>query len=599
MNDANSELQNWKQKYYDALGELESKEKSWADTEHFLRQGLSRLTLAADSSSETLNRQLEKLRTLLRGSNNDTELRQLLDSVSESIRQLDEQRKNLQILPPPPELLEDVIGRIRFPRGMGHKAKALQKKMLQADEGAYQPLIEEFVSLVMEALHWAAEDASSMQEQAEEKGGLLGKLFGRKENTVPGDNNLQLAKTLLQEVVEGLVEPADTRELMLQRLEQGEHETQLYALGRELITLLRPLCHGELAQEPGDEQLPSHEVLLRLVERIEIPGALSGKVESIKALLAEAMEPKAMERAIIAIAELVGDMRSQVQSEKSEIENFLKQMTERLQEIDATFQLNFSNQRESYEGGLELDSAVTAQVQGIEESVIQAQDIVGLKEALQERVDTIRNHMQQFRESEKKRLAMAEQQVEQLTDRLQSVQQESDKLRMRLKEERDLAMIDPLTGIPNRLAYNERLEQEVARWQRYKSPLVLTVWDVDRFKTINDSYGHQAGDKVLTVIAKLLHKQVRETDFVARFGGEEFVLLLPETELEGATLVAEQIRKSVESCEFHFRGNPVPITISCGMSQFREGDSAEQVFARADGALYKAKDDGRNRCHAV
>jgi len=604
MTDESSELQNWKNKYYDALGELEAKERKWGETEKFLRQGLSRLTLAADSSSTVLNRQLEQLRGLLRSGENEQEVRALLDAISESIRQLDEARKNRQSLPTPGEMLEDLVGRITFPRGMGHRAKALQKKMLHAGETDYKPLIEELASLFMDALHWVAEDAGSMEPQPQEKSGLFGKLFSREEKggeekrSSSGDkSNLDVAKRLLQELIEELVAPDEKREALLQQLEQSEREMAVYAMGRELVSLLKPLTSSEGGAL--DSELPSQEVLLQLLERLDIPAELGDDLEAIKGLLVDVREPAGLEKAIVAIADLVSEMRNRVQNEKSEIESFLKQMTERLQEIDITFQQNVATQRESFEGGVELDRAVNDQMQGIEESVSQAQDIEALKVTLRERVDTIRNHMQEFRQSEEQRLEQAEKQVDRLTERLQSVQQESDTLRKRLKEERNLAMVDPLTGIPNRYAYNERLEQEVARWRRYKSPLVLTVWDVDRFKLINDTYGHQAGDKVLTVIAKLLHKQVRETDFVARYGGEEFVLLLPETELENAAVVGEQIRKSVEECEFHFRGNPVPITISCGMSEFREGDSAERVFARADSALYKAKENGRNQCRSA
>lgn len=603
---SNDELQNWKSKYYDALGELEAKEKAWAESEQILRSGLSRLSLAADASNDVLNRQLERLRNLLRGGSNERELRDLLDSISQSILKLDEQRKSVQRLPRPGELLEETLGRIEFPRGMGHRAKAVQKKLLQAEGGDHQPLIKEFVDLIMEALRWVEGEAGEVTLPAEtessEKRGLLGKLLSREEKSVKAEppvveDKLNVARNLLQELVEGLIEQVDRRELMLQRIERGNHESQLYALGRELINSLKPVLSGT-PTPAATENLSSHEILLRLIERIDVPARLAEKVVAIKELLAAGDEAHT-EQAIRAIAELIGEMRSQVQDEKSEIETFLKQMSERLQEIDSTFQENVLNQRESYAEGQELDSAVKEQVQGIEDSVSMAQDIAALKQAVQHRVETIRNHMQEFRSAEEQRLATAEQQVEQLTSRLQNAQKESDKLRQRIKKERDLAMVDPLTGIPNRFAYNERLAQEVARWKRYKNPLVLSVWDVDNFKRINDNYGHQAGDKVLTVIARLFQDKVRETDFAARFGGEEFVLLLPETGMEQASVVAEHIRKSVEACEFHYRGNPVPITISCGLSEFREGDNPEQVFARADAALYKAKENGRNQCRSA
>ncbi len=603
---SDDELQNWKSKYYDALGELEAKEKAWAESEQILRTGLSRLTLAADTSNDVLNRQLERLRNLLRGGSNERELRGLLDSISQSILKLDEQRKSVQRLPRPGELLEEALGRIEFPRGMGHRAKAVQKKLLQAEGGDHQSLIKEFVDLIMEALRWVEGEAGEVVppavSESSEKRGLLGKLLAREEKSVKAElpteeDKLNVARNLLQELVEGLIEQADRRELMLQRIERGNHESQLYALGRELINSLKPVLSN--APTPvATENLSSHEILLRLIERIDVPARLAEKVVAIKELLAAADDAHT-EQAIRAIADLISEMRSQVQDEKSEIETFLKQMSERLQEIDSTFQENVLNQRESFSEGKELDSAVKEQVQGIEDSVSMAQDITSLKQAVQQRVETIRNHMQEFRAAEEQRLATAEQQVEQLTSKLNSAQKESDKLRQRIKKERDMAMVDPLTGIPNRFAYNERLAQEVARWKRYKNPLVLSVWDVDNFKRINDNYGHQAGDKVLTVIARLFQDKVRETDFAARFGGEEFVLLLPETDMEQASVVAEHIRQSVEACEFHYRGNPVPITISCGLSEFREGDNPEQVFARADAALYKAKENGRNQCRSA
>lgn len=600
------ELQNWKSKYYDALGELEAKEKAWAESEQLLRTGLSRLSLAADSSNEVLNRQLERLRNLLRGGSHDRDLRALLDSISQSILQLDEQRKRAQSMPHPAEVLEDVLGKIDFPRGMGHRAKAVQKKLLQAADADHHALVKEFVDLIMEALRWiegeGGETPARSIEESSEKRGLLDKLLTREEKeqkpvVVTESDNLDVARNLLQELVEGLVEPIDRRELMLQRIERGDQENHLYAIGRELLNILKPVMSGIPAPLPS-EGLPPHEILLRLLERIDVPARLAEKVVAIKELLAVGDEAQT-EKAIRAIADLIGEMRAQVHEEKSEIEAFLKLMGERLQEIDVTFQQNVLTQRESFEGGRELDNAMKAQVQGIEDSVSQAQDLVSLKEALHQRVEAIRSHMQEFRAAEESRITTAEQQVAQLTSRLQDAHKESDKLRQRIKKERDLAMLDPLTGIPNRFAYNERLAQEVARWKRYKNPLVLSVWDVDHFKRINDTYGHQAGDKVLTVIARLFQDKVRETDFAARFGGEEFVLLLPETNLEKANVVAEHIRQSVEGCEFHYRGNPVPITISCGLSEFREGDTPEQVFARADAALYKAKENGRNQCRSA
>lgn len=593
------ELQGWKQRYYDAIGELEEREKQWQGVEQALRQGLNRLSLAADDSDETLNRQLESLRTEIRKGVSSEALQAQLSTISNSILRLDEARKQLNQLPTPAELMIDIIGRIRFPHGMGHRAKALQKRLVGAGPEECVRLGEEFSALVVEALEW---DAGVENESGDAtRRGLLGKLFSGKEResaggqlsgAAPGEG-LQLAKRLLDELIRSLVTEEGQRSALSTRLQASAQEAELQHLGRELVELLRGMG-AELAA--GEEGLPVNEVLVRLLERLDIPSELGGEVEAVKAMLLQNLPTAEMEKVIVAIAEIIAEMRSRMLSEKQEIENFLKQLTDRLQEIDHSFQSNVATQRESFRDGKALGDAVAVQVEGIEESVQQAKELVALKALIQQRVETIRNHMQQFRQAEDLRLTQAEQQVAALTAKLETVQGESAQLRQRLHDERNQAMVDPLTGIPNRLAYNERLQQEFARWRRYGSALSIAVWDVDKFKSVNDSYGHQAGDKVLTVIAKLLHKQCRETDFVARFGGEEFVLLMPETSADNANVATEHLRKMVEATEFHFRGKRVPITISCGISEFRQGDNPGRVFERADKALYEAKNSGRNRC---
>ena len=156
-------------------------------------------------------------------------------------------------------------------------------------------------------------------------------------------------------------------------------------------------------------------------------------------------------------------------------------------------------------------------------------------------------------------------------------------------------MVDPLTGLPNRAAWSERLEHEVGQWQQHGNTLLLAMLDLDHFKRINDNYGHLAGDKVLKIIATVLRKRLRGTDFIARFGGEEFVLLLPDTPQAAGMKLLESLRAAIEACPFHFKGDPVTITASIGISAFRAGEHSDQVLKRADQALYRAKDAGRNR----
>ena len=185
-----------------------------------------------------------------------------------------------------------------------------------------------------------------------------------------------------------------------------------------------------------------------------------------------------------------------------------------------------------------------------------------------------------------------------LAERVQEMELEANDLRTKLRMENSKAHHDPLTGLANRLAYDERLAQEVARWKRFNKPLTLLIWDIDHFKSVNDRFGHSAGDKVLKIIAAELSAGIRETDFVCRFGGEEFVMLLPGAAMQSAMEVANNLREKIKACQFNSGGKSVAITVSCGLCEFTAGTGPEEVFEQADKALYGAKDQGRDQCQS-
>lgn len=158
-----------------------------------------------------------------------------------------------------------------------------------------------------------------------------------------------------------------------------------------------------------------------------------------------------------------------------------------------------------------------------------------------------------------------------------------------------LATKDALTGILNRRCFLEKAEEEIARIKRFPSTFTLLLIDVDRFKNINDTYGHAAGDAVLLSLAQMLESHSRTTDFVARYGGEEFVVLLTETSLPDGMTFAERLRKIVAEHPMPFRIRQLFVSISVGVAEANGEEDIDQVLQRADEALYKAKSEGRNR----
>lgn len=177
--------------------------------------------------------------------------------------------------------------------------------------------------------------------------------------------------------------------------------------------------------------------------------------------------------------------------------------------------------------------------------------------------------------------------------RLQEEITEKEKAQKALEQ---LATSDPLTLLINRRKFEELLDYEMERDKRYRTGLTLIFCDIDRFKQINDTHGHDAGDQVLKAVARLLRSSIRATDIVARWGGEEFLILIPNTTAELARVLAEKLRMRIDGFEF-----PVvrKLTASFGVTHMLGDDDRNSAIRRADAALYRAKNNGRNRVEVV
>jgi diguanylate cyclase len=181
---------------------------------------------------------------------------------------------------------------------------------------------------------------------------------------------------------------------------------------------------------------------------------------------------------------------------------------------------------------------------------------------------------------------------------LEESRREAEALREELAKARAEAKTDAMTGLANRKGFDEAIGKLRAAAERSLSDACLLICDIDKFKSINDTYGHLFGDKVIKAVADVLSKQTKGKDLASRFGGEEFVVLLPETDVEGAVAVAESIRSTIENSRVvrPKTGEEVRrLTISIGVTRFVEGEQVKETISRADEALYAAKENGRNR----
>lgn len=275
--------------------------------------------------------------------------------------------------------------------------------------------------------------------------------------------------------------------------------------------------------------------------------------------------------------------------------NYLNSVNRELAEIASLVGCAADHQANQRAAGRSLSEQMSERCESLAGSVESARDLAELKTQVASQLGQIRDSLSHYHQSEAASEPLTDQ-LEQLASRVHQMEQEAEENRASLSRHRHKALHDPLTQLPNREAYDERLAHEVKRWERYGHPLSLAVCDVDHFKRINDQFGHQAGDRVLKVITKAIRRRLREVDFFGRYGGEEFVILMPETRAQDALQVLDDVRAALADTAFNYRKEPLTITVSLGISEFQEGDAADQVFGRADQALYAAKAAGRNQC---
>lgn len=349
------------------------------------------------------------------------------------------------------------------------------------------------------------------------------------------------------------------------------------------------------ASELDDRAALARRFLAVLLEKL----ALTHELEQRKSDLLEALGRPGEGTTTVLIdraAALVNDMRKQLEHEKDDLARFLKQLTDTLSELDRDVQADIKLLHDDTGTRLALHDAMDSQMRGLEQDITAVNDVNQLKAIISTRLDRLRAHMTSLRESEDRLLQRMEQTTASMRGRILLLEKEAEGLRESLRASRERMLVDALTGIPNRLALDERVKLELARFKRHKQPLTLAVWDIDHFKAINDTFGHKAGDKALRIVAQKLARQMRETDFVARYGGEEFIMLFINTSVMDALAKADSIRETIAGAPFRYGDKPLRITLSCGLSQIRANDTVEQLFERADQALYAAKSGGRNRC---
>lgn len=426
---------------------------------------------------------------------------------------------------------------------------------------------------------------------------LLGELEELSVAVVQHEKHMATAQAVdLSSFVASLnLSPAAQRRCM-EGLESDKVAQRMQAL-RELADELNALLQAATAApQNADTGAAVPKILNALARHMDAVPGLASAVNELRKRMRGAVTEEARETLFRNLAEAVSSVIRSIDEDKSELEAFLEQVTRQLAQFEDWTRGNESEALARRQDTDSLEENVERQFDGLQSDMDASTGMSDLKRRVQTRLDSIADQLRVFRAQEERRLEESDKRNAALREEVNRLKVRTTQLAERCGDQENRLMHDTLTGVHTRYAYDQRLQEEFQRWQRHGQNLSYSIWDIDFFKKVNDSYGHQTGDRLLAIVAGMLSEQTRVEDFVARIGGEEFVVLFPATPLDMAAALSDRLREQIADAGFHYKGTPIPVTVSCGITEFRQGDTPQQVYERADKALYQAKNDGRNRC---
>lgn len=332
--------------------------------------------------------------------------------------------------------------------------------------------------------------------------------------------------------------------------------------------------------------------LLNLISELALEEKANKALSLIKTRIAK---NQALDELLNASIEVISLIIENINLERESAQGFLTSLNQTLEELHRSMT---STSKHSNSMNVEFDvinKKIGEKLSNLSTQTKNATSITSLKQLVETELHALSEDIAEKEELEQKDRQVLVDSFQEINERINTLENKVSNYKQRLNEQRYKSLLDSLTKLPNRAAFDERLNHEISLFNEQPSDTTLAIIDVDHFKSINDRFGHTAGDITLQVIAKALQKSIRQSDFIARYGGEEFVLLMPRTVLEGSSQPLNKLRQSIKRIPFKFKDKQIKITVSIGATQFKPGDSSIKAFDRADEALYEAKESGRDR----
>ncbi|WP_414980186.1 diguanylate cyclase [Congregibacter sp.] len=338
------------------------------------------------------------------------------------------------------------------------------------------------------------------------------------------------------------------------------------------------------------------QLLQRLLEHIDVVNGNALGSHAIKESLEQAVHPEQAQKLLAEVTDEIETIDARIRAERNQTTDFLGDLRERLDGFEEVINFLGDDCDSSLKRSEQLQSSVDEDTREMGEAA-KSDDINQVRSVISSGLTKLTKRLAEHVLSERQQHETSKARVTELNERLSHLEDEADILRSEIRNKNDLALKDALTGVYNRAGYDERTHELYARWQRSGAPLSIVFVDCNKFKRINDTYGHTAGDLVLVKISDVLQLRARASDIVCRYGGDEFVILLPDTRVQGAEVFARSACDEVRNAGFNDNGKPLDVSIACGVTELTKGDTLESAVGRADEAMYQAKKmDGMKVC---
>ncbi|MBD8881513.1 diguanylate cyclase [Rhodanobacter sp. 7MK24] len=365
--------------------------------------------------------------------------------------------------------------------------------------------------------------------------------------------------------------------------------------------LAQPSREAALPPSPPPVPLPQaaepvlDRLLLAILDRLPLGETAGAELESLRQRIVGCHDTRMLQAHGEALAALVARHIEQLEEAQRTASRLLDHVDNELTALTEHLDEDNQSRNDAVMARRELGERMAGEMLTLRERARTASDLPSLQADVHARLAAVGAHLATLREREQTREQAWYEHTARMRERIRELESSTRNMEATLKQKLQLADTDPLTGLANRRA----LEARMASLHESNAPdISLLMLDIDHFKSINDLLGHTAGDRALRIVAEQLQAALRPGDYLARYGGEEFVALLTADANE-AMRVAERLRIRIGQARFHSQNQVVPITLSCGIATMRDDDTPESLFERADQALYRAKDNGRNRCEAA